>query len=199
MINYSQNNEQELILKTFGGFIGRFLEIGACDGRLVSNTLALVELGWSGVMVEASPRAFLALKARHGANPKLTLVHAAVGLEYGMTKFWDSPVAEGYATTEEPNRAKWQHLAAFEPPFYIPFVPVESILHSFPGPVDFLNIDTEGTSTDLFLAFPFASVRPRLVCVEHDGRIDECLAQAMRWGYREIGRNGENLILVHEG
>jgi FkbM family methyltransferase len=198
MKDYSQNGEQAIILKTFGSFVGRFLEIGACDGVLVSNTLALTELGWSGVMVEPSPQAFMALKQLHGSNPKLTLVHAAVGPRYGMTKFWEEQTIGGYSTTEEGNRAKWQHLANFPQPFYVPVIPVEVLLAEFPGPVDFLSIDTEGTSTDLFCTFPFAAVLPRVVCVEHDGRIAECLAQAQQWGYREVARNGENLVFVRE-
>jgi FkbM family methyltransferase len=198
MKDYSQNGEQRLILEAFGGYVGRFLEIGACDGLIVSNTLALTELGWSGVMVEPSPRAFMELQKRHGANPNLTLVHAAVGLDHGMSPFWDDPTIGGYATTEEGNRAKWQHLAKFQSPFYVPLIPISVILEQFPAPIDFLSIDTEGTSTDLFLAFPFATIRPRAVCVEHDGRIDECLAQAQRWQYREVARNGENLVLVNE-
>ena len=199
MTDYSQNGEQKIVLDIFGDFVGRFLEIGACDGRLVSNTLALVERGWSGVMVEPSPRAFMALQERHGGNEKLTLVHAAVDLKWGLSKFWEEATIGGYSTTEEGNRSKWQHLADFpKKPFWIPMVPLSVIVDAALPPVDFLSIDTEGTSTDLFLAFPFVAVRPRVVCVEHDGRIPECLDQARRWHYREVARNGENLVLVLE-
>lgn len=198
MKDYSQNGEQSVILKAFGGFVGRFLEIGACDGLLVSNTLALCEAGWSGVMVEPSPRAFMALRERHGSNPRLTLVHAAIGTRHGMTKFWEETTIGGYSTTEECNRAKWQHLAKFPQPYYVPLISTETILAEFPGPVNLLSIDTEGTSTDLFLTFPFAAVLPKVVCVEHDGRIAECLAQARQWNYREVARNGENLVLVQK-
>lgn len=197
MEDYSQNGEQRLILNYFGGFVGRFLEIGACDGLLVSNTLALVELGWSGVMVEPSPRAFIVLKDRHGENPNLTLVHAAVGMDYGLAKFWEESTIGGFSTTEETNRAKWQHLAAFAQPFYVPMVPVSALLRDFPGPIDFLSIDTEGTSVDLFLTYPFeAGNQPKVVCVEHDGRIGECVCHAEGWGYREIARNAENLVFA---
>lgn len=196
--DYSQNGEATVIAEVFGSFIGRFLEIGACDGLLVSNTLSLVERGWSGVMVEPSPRAFLELQKRHGTNPHLTLVHAAVGLGYGMSKFWDGPSAEGYATTEESNRAKWQHLAVFENPFYVPLIPVSEILREFPGPIDFLSIDTEGTSTELFLGFPLDSIRPKALCIEHDGNLSECLTWASYWKYKEVARNAENLVFVLE-
>jgi FkbM family methyltransferase len=197
MRDVSQNGEATIIANIFGSFIGRFLEIGACDGLLVSNTLALCEAGWSGIMVEPSPKAFTALKDRHGNNPKLTLVHAAIGPRFGMSKFWESETVDGYNTTEEGNRAKWQHLAGFPPqPYYVPLIPVEVLLAEFQGPIDFLSIDKEGTSTDLFLLFPFAAVLPKVVCVEHDGRISECLAQARLWNYREVARNGENLVIV---
>ena len=45
-MNYSQHNEQEIILNFFNGRIGRYLDIGAFDGVDMSNTLALAELGW---------------------------------------------------------------------------------------------------------------------------------------------------------
>lgn len=206
MTDYSQNGEQKIILEIFGDFVGRFLEIGACDGKLVSNTLALVERGWSGVMVEPSPRAFVALQERHGANEKLTLVHAAVGLERGISKFWEEATIGGYSTTEEGNRAKWQHLAAFpQRPFWIPIMSLWDLVGEFhhcagaePGPIDFLTIDTEGTSIDLFRGFLFNEIHPRVVCVEHDGHIGECLKWAKHFLYREVARNGENLILVLE-
>ena len=197
MPDYSQNGEQQIILSLFNGFVGRFLEIGACDGLLVSNTLALVERGWGGVMVEPSPRAFIQLQERHGGNPRLTLVHAAIG-SGRILRFWDESTIGGYSTTEEANRAKWQHLASFKAPFYVPSLTLHQLVTEFAGPFDFLSIDTEGTSTDLFLSFPFHKVRPRVICVEHDGRIKECLEQARIWQYSEVSRNGENLILVAE-
>src|ERR1039458_6385235 len=121
-MKYSQNNEQELIQKVFGDFVGRFLDIGACDGTWLSNTRDLVERGWSGVLVEASPRVFLALQELHATNPRLDLVNAAVGLRSGLLTFWDSPTAQGYSTTEVGNRDKWKHLAGEWGKFYVPVV-----------------------------------------------------------------------------
>lgn len=195
---YSQNDEQDFVLEAFGDTVGRFLDIGAGNGKLNSNTLALVERGWSGVLVEPSPLAFLELQERHGKNLRLTLIHAAVGLDYDLTPFWDTAVALGFSTTEQGNRDKWEPLAHFQEAFYVPTVPMISILQGFPGPVDFLDIDTEGTSVDLFLEFPFArpNLYPKVICLEHDGRIKECEAIIRWFHYREVSRNAENSILV---
>ena len=197
---YSQCDEERYILDTFQGTVGTFLDIGALDGKTGSNTLALVERGWSGVLVEPSPNAFLALQKRHGKNFKLHLIHAAIGLSYGLTKFWEDPQIEGFATTEECNRAKWEHHVKFPAPYFISTVPVSLVLAMFPpnGP-DFLSLDTEGNSVDLFREFPFTNdLRPRMVCVEHDERIPECLTVAEAWRYREIrpARNPQNMLLV---
>ena len=46
---YSQNNEEEIIVAEFermGVTTGRFLEIGAYDGKGFSNTFRLAQLGW---------------------------------------------------------------------------------------------------------------------------------------------------------
>lgn len=191
---YSQNDEQVHILREFEGFTGTFLDIGACDGRLNSNTLALVELGWSGILVEPSPQSFVKLHALHGNNPKLTLIHAAVGLTYGLTPFWDGPI--GYSTTEPANLRKWQHLG-FAESFLVPLIALRAIERHLPT-IDFLSIDTEGTSVELFLNFEFIS-HPRLICVEHDGEITKCQLYAARMGYTPIAQNAENLIFKRKG
>ena len=201
MQDYSQSGEQPHILEAFGDKVGRFLDIGACDGKLGSNSLALVERGWSGVLVEASPRAFLKLQELHGNNPKLVLINAAVGLNTVLSPFWDGPgPALGYATTEGKNRAKWEHHCSFQNPFYLVTVSLHRLLSMVDpsNPFDFVSIDTEGTSTDLFVAYPFREPYPKVVCVEHDERIPECLAVAKSYQYREVARNPQNLVLVRD-
>lgn len=59
---YSQNREEAWVGDFFGDLIGRFLDIGANDGKTISNTYALALKGWGGVYVEPSPRAFALLE-----------------------------------------------------------------------------------------------------------------------------------------
>ena len=57
---YSQRDEEKYILEAFDGKTdGRFLDIGAWHPTVFSNTRALIEMGWSGVMIEPSPGPFL--------------------------------------------------------------------------------------------------------------------------------------------
>jgi FkbM family methyltransferase len=193
-MSYSQNDEERYILQAVGDKPGRFLDIGAYDGVHLSNVAALIERGWEGVLVEPGLEAFDALLRNHGANERLSLIHAAVGMTAGISPFWDTP--DALSTTDPRHSERWDRTAHYRPSFWIPTLTIESILRAFPGPVDFLNIDTEGSSADLFLSFPLASVRPRAMCIEHDNRVAECNSHAAVNGYRSIHVNGENILFA---
>ena len=66
------------------------------------------------------------------------------------------------------------------------------------GPFDFVSIDTEGTSADLFKRMIELGERPRCVVVEHDNRWDEMRKAAELGGYRlmhDPKENGTNVVL----
>ena len=197
---YSQNNEERIILDLFKDEVGTFLDIGACDGELHSNTLALVGRGWSGVLVEPSPGAFQALYKRHGQNPKLELVNAAIGTHSHLAQFWDSWDTEpGYGTTDPLNRERWTSLVKTWKRFVVPVFPLTSLLDNLSPAFDFVSIDTEGTSPQLFQILLASSQKPRAICVEHDGWIQPCSEAAAARGYREVLRNQENMIFTTIG
>jgi hypothetical protein len=50
-VSYSQNKEEEVILNYFNGHVGTFVDLGANDGITFSNTRALAERGWKGVLI----------------------------------------------------------------------------------------------------------------------------------------------------
>jgi FkbM family methyltransferase len=193
---YAQHAEDDAVLEAVGDTVGRFLDIGAHDGAYLSNTLALVERGWSGVMVEANPFIFARLVERHGGNPKLSLVNSAIGLSCRVVKLWPARIDDALSTTEPSQVTAREAQANFGTPFHVSMIPLLTLLASFNGPVDALSIDTEGTSVDLLLAFPFGTITPKVVCVEHDGRRRECREHLDRWDYRVVLENDENLVFV---
>ena len=77
-MSYSQNAEEQHILRIVGDQPGRFLDIGAYNPKLFSNTRALYERGWSGVMVEPSPGPFESLLREYGNDDRIKLICAAV-------------------------------------------------------------------------------------------------------------------------
>jgi FkbM family methyltransferase len=198
--HYSQRNEQEVILSLVGERVGSFLDVGAYDGKTFSNTMALVERGWKGVLVEPSPVPFKSMLELHGHNPSLRLVNAAVGIEFGkLVKFW--PTDDAVSTIDPEHYQKWSGTAKFFEPYYVPCITFLTLLVAFSdvlGGLDVLNIDVEGLSADLMLTFPFENIKPSVVCVEHDQKQGKLAKFMERYGYSSRLQNEENLILFRD-
>jgi FkbM family methyltransferase len=200
MKNYSQKNEQAILLSEIEAGrlpkVGRFLDIGAFDGETFSNTCALVDLGWSGVMVEPGPAAFAKLLERHGPNGHVGLIHAAVG-ESPWTQFWENGP---YSTTESRQRfIKFPSAGTWSQGFIIPQLSVLRLMElwrAFSGlknDPDVVSIDTEGTTLEVFRSFT-GMFRPPVIIVEHD-QDKSTWELAGLCGYEILGENEENLIL----
>lgn len=71
----SQNDEERHVLRYFRGVTGTFLDIGANDGVTLSNTYALSQRGWSGVLVEPSPKAMQRLTETYFHLVQLNRAH----------------------------------------------------------------------------------------------------------------------------
>ena len=68
---------------------GTFVEIGAFDGRSVSNTCGLADAGWTGFYVEANPECIPCLVENHAQNPKVKVVQTAIADFEGTADFWE--------------------------------------------------------------------------------------------------------------
>jgi FkbM family methyltransferase len=197
---YSQNDEEVVIVDFFqkaGLTQGRFLDIGAYDGKAFSNTLRLAELGWGGVCVEPSPSVFPALLKLHGDNPNIVLINAAVGFSAGLVEFYDAG-GDAISTTSVPHMQKWQMgWSVNYKRFFVYTVPISELFAHFGMAFEFINIDVEDANWSLFQALPFNLLeRTRMICIEHDGMADRMLALAAPYGFRQVYMNGENLILA---
>jgi FkbM family methyltransferase len=187
---YSQNDEEKIILDYFGERVSKFIDIGAYDGRQFSNTLALLERGWSGVMVEPSASAFTGLI--HNTLPhadRVTLVNAALHLTGGPITFYDS-MGDAVSTFSEAHREKWKSAAPMRS-IITNAIPVSWLWSRFPG-ADFINLDVEAYNWELFQTIPFPSVQ--MVCVEQDKRGDDMTVLAERHGLTLRHETAENLI-----
>lgn len=166
--DYSQSGEQAAILKACGETVGRYLDIGAYHPTTFSNTRALYERGWSGVMVEPSPLPFEALLREYGNDDRVTLICAAVDVsDEGLVKLYATQ--DALSTTNEQWYGELNKRAGYRGGFYGSFfVPTVSIdrLMDF-GPFDFVNIDTEGSSEALAWEVLWdMKPLPKCICVE---------------------------------
>ena len=199
---YSQFDEETYFLRSLAGIpVGRFLEIGAFNPTLYSNSRALYELGWSGVLVEPSPGPMSVLLNAYGNDPRITLVQAAVttGGGYGyLVKLEASD--DAFSTDVQANFDKWRATKKFRGSIQVPVISLEYLLaRFFPRfsanlKADFISIDTEGTSVDLFTEMIRLGYSPQCVVVEHDLRFGDLDRAAGIGGYRLLHENTTNRV-----
>ena len=194
---FSQYEEDLAIAECFKGRDkpGRFLDIGAWDPKTFSNTRALYELGWSGVMIEPSPTPMLSLLKEYGKEPRITLVQAAVAPTETIVAFEMSD--DSVSTSDPASYAKWKDQTHFHGTVMVRTITWDQICLWYGG-FDFVNIDAEGTSVDLFHEMLKAGARPQCCCVEHDGRLAELAAAATSQGigYKMVYSNGTNALFA---
>lgn len=198
---YSQNNEEQVVLDYLRDGVGggRFLDIGASDGRSLSNSLALADRGWSGVCVEPSPAVARMLRSTHRERPAVLCIEAAITEHDGPITLHDTS-GTWINTTDKAMDTAWNVAQGY------PSTPVEvcgmtlaTLLRSVGHHFGFVTIDVEGGNVEVAqqLATAIDSggiIRPRIICIEHQEQIPALLA--MFPGYRELARNPENLIIA---
>jgi len=200
---YSQNNEEEIIVAEFermGVTAGRFLEIGAWDGKGFSNTFRLAELGWRGVCVEPSPTVFPSLIKNHAGNDKIILVNAAVTPSVPKLVEWYDSGGDAISTTNLAHKDKWEKGWKVKySTFWVYGMPMSALFDQFGFDFDFINIDVESTNAEMFRALPWAALKQtKVICVEHDGCQHQMSQLAAANGFHALHMNGENLIFTRQ-
>lgn len=189
---YSQNDEEKVILEYFGESMGRLYDIGAWCGSRFSNSWALLEKGWRGVLVEPAPQAFTSLlEATIPFGERVTLINAAITPKNCLMDFYD---AGGDAVgSMDPGQVKKWNLTGRK--FLVHPIPASILFKSF-GHAEFISLDVEGMNAILFQHLPWQWPTLKMVCVEHDGHEEEMQAAVEPFGFHRIHRTGENLILA---
>mmetsp|Transcript_18367 Transcript_18367/g.33287 ORF Transcript_18367/g.33287 Transcript_18367/m.33287 type:complete len:311 (-) Transcript_18367:77-1009(-) len=173
---------------------GLFLDIGAFDGELYSNTWLLEKHGWKGVCAEPFPRDFSSRTCQLVAQPiastirtvKMTNCSAVSsdGLQR-LASEWQWPglkletLAESSHIVGDENLAQ-AGLSVNDPSVLreCPTVEAETatvqvLLEKLGSPrvVDFISLDVEGMEVDILKSFPFNSVCVSVWMVEYKNDI----------------------------
>lgn len=189
---YSQYGEDDLFLPLLAARSGRLLDIGAWDPITFSNSRALIERGWSAVLLEPSPGPLRNLVSAYADNPKVQVIGGAVTVEGG---FMELAVTDDAVTQiEGPRIAQWLDTGGFYGHMRVMALSVRQLFEHFGGDFELVSIDVEGASVDVFAEMLRVGPRPRVVVVEHDSRFVELSQYAEAANYRLLHENGTNRI-----
>lgn len=199
MKNYSQNSEQEVILNYFGDFKGTFLDIGANDGETFSNTRALALLGWKGVLVDPSPRAFERLKKLYHGHKGIYTYQFAISDHNGKAMLQESgPQASAsdvglVSTFHAHEKARFERVVKYDP-VEVKTLRWKTFLNRLRiKEFDFISMDIEGSELSVLPEMDLGKVK--MICIEHNGQ-KELKEQYEKYldGFKLIYTSGENLI-----
>lgn len=150
---------------------GTFVEVGANDGLLVSNTWGLAVRQWRGVLVEPVPALASACRKNHRTHPKVTVAEVAVG--DGSQSEISLSIA-GAFTTANPSQLseyasnEWSSYEVTGRTIVVPSQTLDSLLkdNAIPPGFDVLVVDVEGFESAVFAGFTLSKWRPKMMIVE---------------------------------
>ena len=152
------------------GFTGGCVEVGAVDGRHVSNTLHFEEAGWTCLCIEPNPYYHEALRR----NRKLMLPYAVSDRDQDRVMLHRVKIGNTYdaCTGLEPDQTLIRQFGAqVSEQDQVPVVArtLDACLAEVAMPrVDFVSIDTEGTEQAVLRGFDLNRWRPRLLVLENN-------------------------------
>jgi len=195
-----------------------FVQIGANDGTKGDYLDAHVRSsGWRGILVEPIPYVFGALEARHGTNPRLTLVNAAIADQDGTSPIYFIP------KDDEADIPVWYDaLASFHRDViakHSPWIPdIEDRISSIDvrtltfeslcaahevHEIDLVQIDTEGHDFEVIKLIDLERHRPAIVLYEHYHLAphdrDACERHLERHGYGLVSNYFDTIAVRVEG
>jgi FkbM family methyltransferase len=152
---------------------GYFVEFGAADGVLHSNTLRLeADMGWTGLLAEPNSDFESALRRNRSADVDMRCVWPTSGafVDLLVTDDPELSTVAGAAVSDAHSLAR-QRLRRVHK---VETISLMDLLeeHQAPRLIDYLSIDTEGSELDILSAFDFSQYEIRFVSVEHNYRDD---------------------------
>lgn len=158
---YSQFGQDKWILgKVFPRVAdGYFVDVGAFDAEIDSNSKALEERGWTGVCIEPFPR--------NWTNRTCQLFKEVVYSKTGETiRFRQADILGGIDTLIDRHKAE----VASSPVVELTTTTLGDVLDRAKAPkfIHFISIDTEGSELEILKGLPFTKYTVGAFAIEHN-------------------------------
>lgn len=196
---YGQSNppEDKIAAALFGDYVGFFCEVGAFNGKDLSNTMYFYERGWAGINFEPHPDNYAALCIN---QPEAINIRAAVGhanVERVLIKTTpNKPIVTGFDLPKWYIKDEVPGGEAGLVDMPVPMVTLELAfaMHGI-DQIDYLSVDTDGTELQVLQGLDLYRWQPRLIIVEYNHAleaIDDYLFFKSGAGYTQAIRNSVN-------
>jgi FkbM family methyltransferase len=161
--SYSQHGEDILVKSLSEDGVKSFIDIGANDGILFSNTYKFAKQGANGICIEPAPSSFRKLKLNHLFHPRVKCLQTAVSDKSGHLYIKE----DGYEQTLSRVYEKY-----IPKSHKVPKLCFDDILIRYPNfiEIDLLSIDVEGHEKEVLQGLKKNQFNAKIIILE----IDKC-------------------------
>lgn len=195
----SQNNESEVVINYFQGCIGNLLSLGENDGKYLSNSYDLIQLGWGADLFEPIPGNAQKIVDRHSDKPNVYTHFAGIANSTGTHKLY---VTGGsvIAVLDEQLLKDWNYEKQYEIDcqFYTWADAIKSVCYY--KQYNYITIDCEGLDWQILQQMDLGKLGCECICVEQGNdpiNYERIKEYCSRFGLtNELLYNFENVILA---
>ena len=181
--SYGQFGEDAIVQKLLKNRKrGFYIDVGAYDPILYSNTYAFYRKGWSGIAIE--PNGSLG-KLYKVFRPRDVFIKAAIGTGGSQTYYeYADPAYNSFQKRDDVRLVRESE---------IKFLPLREVVKQHRiEKIDFLNIDVEGLDAQVLESHDW-SVKPTVIAIESQEN-DPGPTFLLNKGYKLVGKAGLTLV-----
>lgn len=147
------------------------VDVGAYDGKHLSNSYPFVQEGWAAVLIEPHPAVFARLTLRFHGNPKVHCIQKGCSNVRGTLPLFlekGHALSGSYSATLSTEQNGFMSEVRSDQSLQVAVDTLTNILSDVQWPKDFslLSVDAEGLDFEVLQGLDFARFRPRLIITE---------------------------------
>jgi FkbM family methyltransferase len=187
--SYAQHGE-DLLVESLLGQVDSFIDIGANDGVLFSNTYKFAKMGARGLCFEPSVITYRKLRLNHLIHPKVKCFRQAVSNQSIMLPFVERGYESVLSHIETFSQSDEQKVQCTT------FTEILNRNQKF-NKIDLLSVDVEGHEKEVFESLEKA-IQARVIILETDKSDPmKLLNLPALHEHKPMYNNGINLVLMH--
>uniref|UniRef100_A0A6C0HGE3 Methyltransferase FkbM domain-containing protein n=1 Tax=viral metagenome TaxID=1070528 RepID=A0A6C0HGE3_9ZZZZ len=198
MDSYSQLGQDLDVLKLYSNkSSGTFIEIGASDGKMLSNTYLLEQIGWKGICVEPIPEKFELLQKNRKSINVNKAVYKVSGQDITFTVAIESLLSGITSEIDKYHTVKNTGTTISVKTITLNDLIKESGLPNF---IEYLSIDTEGSEYEILKALDFSKYTFGTIHVEHNfvmPKREQIRSLLTSNGYKFLQQNRHDDYYIH--
>lgn len=194
--SYSQYQEDLVLDSLFAcKNSGFYIDVGANDPDILSNTKRFYQRGWSGINIEPNPNLYKKLVT---SRPNDINLNYGVSTNQGQLTFYVMS-ADTLSSFDKQSAVEVGklHGATLVEELTVSTLPLTDVFRNYvQGPVDFMSIDAEGYDLIVLASNDWTQFRPYAVLIEVSLNDLEILSFMEERGYLLIYYNHTNGIFI---